>query len=657
MRALFVACAVIIAGCRGGCGKTPVPFKRGASDSQDVAADAPASEGVQFDDATRKVTLAKHEVERDSGSFRAALDWDLNADGADDAIAIATDADNHASFEAWLKPEEDEAPEKRTTIVLSKIDPSCILDSAALSRMTDELVLAKLDVSCAGEVPVPPPAAPPTAAPATAPAGEAPTVAPAEVPAAPAEAPPAPEPPPEPGVRTHTIRQYVVNANASPRVLLELAALPPADASDITPLALTITSQDQDADGHSDVLVTADIGSDDQKTSVPLVWLNRPSGLARERTEPERSLAALIKEPYQRAARDPVASLPAALGVLAAHRLLCHESGKARIWVDESAGLACGSSSAAGRAAVVQALALAKQEQLLAALEARAQMSSSSYRVEAADRERVNTALGTIRGQTNYTWERGPDLTPATGPNIRQPALGFASEDQLLLRGTTPTEFDLRTRAQAPNALAQNIVMTSPSGTVTVVDMVRDCTGRYLRLVPASSIVSGFVTGARGEDIALVSERPVPAGCVGGVKRPDRSGWTVLGWTATGVLLAQNSDVQLVPIDAEGKSAGPARMLSATEPAPALISAGALSRDGLRHALVTSEGVAIIERGAKPNTTLVRSPASCTGRVSEVAISPSGARVAMLCAGHVYWAHETPSPAVAATPSAPPAPR
>ena len=683
---LLLVCVVLgVTGCKNGCGKTPVPFKRGASNT---AADAStlqlATEGTSFEDQTRSIPLGEGSIERADGSFRAALEWDLNGDGASDAVVIATDPESRASFETWTKPDAERAPEKRSSVALLSTQAGCIVEQAGLGRLAADLVLAKLDVSCAGDA-VPPEGVPPAAASAPAP-GTAPSATPGAtstpVPGAPATAAPAqpgaapipntaapgsPPPaaaapnsltldlPPEPGTRARALHQFILTADANPRVLLHLAALPATDPSDTTSLDLTVSSQDEDADQHGDVLVTVNVASEGGTPhSVPLVWLNRPSGFARERTEPERSLTELVTPAYESAAKDPIAALPAALAALATHRALCHESGAARVWVDESAGLNCGPSVAAGRAAVIRALSVAKQQQLLAALDARAQLDDPAYKVEAADRERVRAAVAAIRGQTNYLWERGPDFSAANGPSVRLPGLGFASEEQLLLRGSLPIAYDVGTRASGPSPLAQGVVLTAPAGRIAIVDLVRDCAGRYLRLVPASSIVSGFVAGGRGVDVALASERPVAEGCTGGVRRPDRSGWSVLGWTTQGALLAQGGTLQLVPVDPDGKSAGPAKVLAPGEPAPPLLAPGALSQNGLRHALATSEGVAIIERGPKPSTTLIRSPPSCSGRIGDVAISPSGQRVAMSCSGRVYWAHETASTAAATPPAAHP---
>lgn len=659
VRTLLVACVVLGgSGCKDGC-KTPVPFKRGASNAAaDASAAQVATEGTPFEDQTRSITLGQSPVERADGSFRAALDWDLNGDGFADAVVVATDAESHATFETWTKPDAERVPEKRSSVALLSPQAGCILEQAGLTRLAADLIVAKLDVSCAGDA-MPVEGEPPSAsAPAQA-ATSAPDPAPPPPTAANAPSPSPPsgsefDLPPAPGTRARALHQFILTAETTPRVLLHLAALPATDPSDTTSLELAVSSQDQDSDGHGDVLVTANLATEGgDPRGVPLVWLNRPSGFARERTEPEHTLTELVAPAYTTAAKDPIAALPAALAVIATHRALCHESGAARIWVDESAGLGCGPSLAAGRAAVIRALGVAKQQLLLAALEARAELDDAAYKVEAADRERVRAAVAAIRGQTNYVWERGPDFTAANGPSVHLPGLAFASEDQLLLRAPVPLAYDLRTRASAPSSLAQGVVLGAPSGQIAIVDLVRDCAGRYLRLVPASSIVSGFVASGHGVDVALASERPVAEGCTGGVRRPDRSGWTVLGFTERGVLLAQGPSLQLVPVTADGKSAGPAKVLAPTEPAPPLTAPGALSQNGLRHALATSEGVAIIERGPQSSTTLIRSPASCTGRIGDVAISPSGQRVAMSCSGRVYWAHQTQPPQAPAPPAPP----
>ncbi|HKU42540.1 MAG TPA: hypothetical protein VJR89_30490 [Polyangiales bacterium] len=612
MRTWLLACVVWIAsGCQGGCGKTPVPFKRGPQPAAQTekAPELPA-QGTQYARLTRDIKLGESQLTRSDGAFRAAFDWDLGADGSPDLLVVATDERPQAALETWTKPESGAAT-KRATLPLTPIGAGCDVEQANLSRLGPELVLAVLDLVCVQD------AEPPVGTPTP--------------------SDPLNQPPPQPGTQTHALHQFVISgARAEPRLLLHLAVLPPSDPTDASAIKLTVASQDTDADQHSDVLVSAEIAAAGATTTVPLLWLNRPSGLARDRAEPERTLASLADPAFQNP--DPVAALPAAQQVLETHRVLCHESGAARLWVDESLGLACGASTAAGRAAVVRALALAKQQQLLPALQARNRLSGGEYRVEAADRERVNAAIATIRGQTSYVWERGPDVAMPNAPNVHLPALGFVSEDQLLVRPLGQI-YDLNTRAAQPSTLGTGMIMSSPSGQFAAIDVVRDCAGQYLRLVPSTAIVSGYVASGRGQDVALVAERAGTEGCADRTRRTDHSGWTVLGLTQQGALLAKGAELQLIPIDAEGKSAGPARVLAPGEAVSPLAAAGALTPNGLRYALATTEGVAVIDRGAQPGSSLIRTPASCTARIADVAISPSGQRFAMTCAGRVYWAH------------------
>jgi hypothetical protein len=631
VRTWLFACVVLTAsGCKGGCGsKTPVPFKRGPQPVEQ-AAQVPElpTQGTQYGRLTREITVGSNQLARSDGAFRVALDWDLAADGSPDLLVVATDERSQASLETWTKPASGEA-NKRAAIALTTLGAGCEVDQAGLSRLAPALVLGSLDVVCVED------AAPPDGTPT----------------------PPDPrdQAPPPPGTQTHALHQFVINAAENePRLLLHLAVMPPGDRSDASAIKLTVASQDKDGDAHGDVLVTANLttGAAAVTTSVPLLWLNRPSGLARDRAEPEQTLAGLANAAFQNTDADPLAALPAAEQVLDAHRALCHESGAARVWVDESLGLVCGPSAAAGRAAVVRALALAKQQQLLPALQARSRLSSPEYRVETADRERVNVAIAAIRGQTSYVWERGPDLPQPVGPSVRLPALGFVTEDQLLLRGAVAQTYDFNTRAATPSALNPSVVMNGPAARFAAVDLVRDCAGQYLRTVPPSAIVSGYVASRLGKDSALVPERAGTEGCADRTRRSDQSGWTVLGLSEQGALLAKGSELQLIPLDADGASAGPARMLSPSEPAPPLLAAGAIAQGGFRHALATSEGIAVIDRGPKPASTLIRTPASCTARIGDVAISPSGQRFAMTCAGRVYWAHAVETAAAPAAPAA-----
>lgn len=646
---LFLLCA--LAGSGACSSKTPVPFKREPAESTAAEAPAPAPDapaaGTSYEDATRQVNVETVEIARSEGSFRAVLPWPFDPatqpePGApeqrvDDprprprgALIVSTDARGRALLESWVP--EAGGLRARDTLPLLPVADGCKIEGAALSRIGPKLALAALELACA----TPPPEA------ANAKAAQA--------------ASPEPEPPPEPDSVRREQHSLVLNVDGSARKLVHLASLPPASASDALSLRLHVTAVDQDGDGYPDVHADAELTSGAEVLRVPLAWLNRSTGLSRERAEPETSLATLSEQAYQQAQTDPVAALPLAERVLAVHAALCQESGAARLLVDESVGLTCGASAAAGRAAVVRALGLAKKQQLMPALAARAQLDSPAYKVAPEDRERVLAAMGTIRGQTSFTWLRGPALSAPSAPRVRMPALGFSAEEQLILRGPVAQSYDLRTRSATPTSSAQGVVMSHPNGQYAVVDLLADCDSRYLRVVPAGAIVSGYVAAASGKDVSLGKDQANRPGCSARTRRSDSSGTVVLGLSTEGAVVVQGMTARVIPLDAQGGSAGPPRTLSDREPVPALFAPGALSSDGLRHAVATSEGVALVERGVTPSTTLVRSPASCTGRISDVALSPSGQRIAMLCSGTVYWAEPTaPTSASAQAPNTPPA--
>jgi hypothetical protein len=644
----WAACSASMGACSS---KTPVPFKRepaesSAADAPGPAPDAPTS-GTSYDDATRRVSLEAVEITRSQGSFRAVLPWsfepsaqptpsDQPAPSAPQpgALVVSTDERGAALLESWV-PGPEGLRTRDTAPLLATAD-GCKIASAALGRLGPKLALATLELACAS--------LPPARANAKGAPGAADTPA------------PEPEAPPEPESVRREHHSLVLTVEGATRTLVHLASLPPASADDMLSLTLHVTGVDQDHDGYPDVHADAELSTGGEALHVPLAWLNRPSGLSRERAEPETTLATLAEQAYQQAQSDPVAALPLAERVLAVHAALCQESGGARLLVDESVGLTCGASAAAGRAAVVQTLALAKKQQLMPALAARARLDSPAYKVAPADRERVLAAMGTIRGQTSFTWQRGPALSTPSAPRVRLPALAFSAEEQLILRGALAQSYDLRTRSAAPTSAPQGVVMSHPNGHYAVVDLLADCDGRYLRVVPAGAIVSGYVAATSGKDVSLGEGHENLPGCSARARRSDTSGSVVLGLSAEGAIVVQGMTVRVVPLDAQGGGAGPVRTLSGRDPVPALLAPGALSSDGRRHAVVTSEGVALVERGVSPSTTLVRSPASCTGRISDVALSPSGQRIAMLCNGTVYWAEPTAATSASAlTPNTPPA--
>ena len=89
----------------------------------------------------------------------------------------------------------------------------------------------------------------------------------------------------ETGKRTN---YWLVTIEAQPRVRERITVLPPNDRS-TAPIELELGVEDRDADGYDDVVANVRIGD----TDVPLAWLNRPGGFARDASQPEATLREL----------------------------------------------------------------------------------------------------------------------------------------------------------------------------------------------------------------------------------------------------------------------------------------------------------------------------------------------------------------------------
>jgi hypothetical protein len=462
-------------------------------------------------------------------------------------------------------------------------------------------------------------------------------------------------PPPEPRVAFALTQLFVFTLSKAPQLQLKLAA--DFGANEPVSSELQIASSDLDGDQVADVQVILPLraataekppqpSAADQAEQPPgltLSWLSRSTGLAREHQQPEQSLQSWAEQAQAMLAKKPKEAAALALQTLALHRLLCRESGGARLWIDDSRGIACGASAAGGRALAVSAIANAKQQELLPALDARAQLQKSAFTLDKKTRDAVNQAIGQIRGDTGYTWYMGPNFRAGSSPNLRLPAIAFSDENTLLLRGPTPQTYDLQTRALTVTGVAAGLLATDSTRRIALTDIVRGCDGLHVRIVPAAQVVSGVVTGAAiSEPLLQPDGGPEGVGFTNtGRLRSDRGGFELLGLSLQGALFAHGKHLWLLPLKPDGAAAAPAREIKPGEGISPLLTPGALDPSARYMALATSEGVALIDR-AKDSARLIRTPPSCAGgTVSDAVLSPSATKVAMLCAGRIYVAEPT----------------
>jgi hypothetical protein len=644
-----LSCACACAACHGCNDKTPVPFKRNSAVLQPADAPQPSLPSAptaptapslpSFADGTQQITLDGASLQRTAGSFRAALGLDLDGDGQRDALLLATDAQGRPVIEI-VRREQAQWSTQLTTLALLSDAATCSITSASLEALGTEAVLASLEASC----------------------DRAPSTAPSSAPAPPAQAAqaaPAAPPEPKPGTNAaataHGVSSYrfVVSTEAAPRLLLSLTTRAPAEAGASAALKLALSTEDHDGDDHADLRADVEVALPQASTplQIHLSWLNRPSGLARDLAEPEQTLSSLATEAQKLLPQKPALALPIAEQALTLHRALCREAGAALLQVDGQAGLPCGASAAAGKAAAVRTIALAKTNQLFAALDAVAALDSTAYRIEASLRKRAARALGDFPGDTRYVWQLGPALRAPEAPNVRLPAVAFVDQDHLLLRGVLAQSYELASHSVTPSGAPTSLLVVDARNRFAITEITSKCDGDHLVITPAEQIVAGVVAGRSTQEPLIAAASDETGGtCTTAAAKPLSRRSRVLGLSAQGAVVASGSVLYLVPLTDAGAADGEPRVLADSEPAPQLLAAGALSADGHRYALAVSEGVALVVRGGSPAATLIRPPASCGGPISDIALSPLGDRVAMICAGHVYIAQQ---PSAAGEPTAP----
>lgn len=639
---IWLLCSVWVwtSACHGCNQKTPVPFKRAAPDAGAAhkpdagAAAAQASpEAVVYPDDTHQITIGERHIERGAALIHASLTRDLDRkqgsprpDDQSEVMLLTSSESGDAMLE--LIGAGAALPMKQLPLKPAPIGSHCRMAAGKLSTLgsePSELGLASVIFMCEAQ-----PAAGPVTAAAT-PDGAA--ISPLDL------------PPPEPREAFTLTQHYIFTLSKSPQLQLKLSADWSADEP-VSP-DLQISSSDLDGDQLADVQVTFPVqGADAPEQAAPsltLSWLSRSSGLAREQQQPESSLASWAQQATDMLAKQPKEAAALASETLALHRLLCRESGRARLWIDDARGISCGASAAAGRALATSAIAHARMQQLLPALDARVELQKSAVTLDKRTRDQVNKAIGSIRGDTGYNWYQGPMLRPASAPNLRLPALGFVDDSTLLLRGPVTLSFDLATRTLTPASAPAGLLATDVTRQYALTDIVRGCDGLHVRVAQASGVVGGVVTGAPvSEPLLLPEAGPEAANCTSnGRKRSERGGFELLGMNSEGALLAHGKHLWLLPLDARGNASAQARELKPTDRVAPLLTPGALDPSARFMALATTEGVALIDR-AQDSARLIRTPASCAGGpVSDAVLSPSATKVAMLCSGRVYFAEPT----------------
>ena len=401
---------------------------------------------------------------------------------------------------------------------------------------------------------------------------------------------------------------------------------------------VTFVAADRDDDGNPDLLVEAQVGD----ARATLTFRSTASGMARDRGAPEDAIAQLADEARAAIRRNPDTALSKADAALGLYRALCAESEAPRLTLGSNRGIPCGNSVGALRARAVLVAAHARAGHVLEALTYAEALRG--VRLREAERRLADDALATLTASTPEP-HVSVEARPLDDRSVRRSSLAFADEEHVLLLGSAPQNVSLADGVASP-AFEIDTRIVDPSGRLVLRAIERRCDGTVLVVAPLSSssldspVLDGPVLDGH---TALFAPRPTPAGVacpeMTAALRADDGGYVPLGWAPQGVLVAHLGELMLVPLDLRGELAGSASVLPLDAPAPAPVLPGAATNDVGHYALLTDHGILVMHRGSEGASVLVRPTGFVRqGTAIDVAISPSGRRVAWIQEDHLRWA-------------------
>jgi hypothetical protein len=413
----------------------------------------------------------------------------------------------------------------------------------------------------------------------------------------------------EDGPRTNV---WVLTVEAQPRVRERITVLPPNEQS-TAPIMLEVGAEDRDEDGYEDVVVDLKVG----EVEIPLAWLNRPGGFARDASQPEAALRLLADDAWAFLDSDRVGSEKRARGVLDAFTALCRESGSARIGLTGTQGIQCRQSPSTSRAAAVAMAAAVRRGAFVQALELQRWWNNDATQPTPEERALVQIAWQKAKASARASWRVLARQSATT-------SLYFTDDDTLVIDAFTPTSVKLSTGEVATLSKSSLVPpVRSPSGRFAVRSVRATCAGFEAEVGPV---------GAKRTHRVSIQRRAATSPCRTPIDRPaSLSEWGVLGWAPQGLVAGSGDLLRVVPLDELGKSAGRPIDLHVGSPLPAPIRGARITPDGGRYVIPHPEGV-VVRDWRKSGSGLWLRPAdwnAVPGELRALAISPDGKRIAL----------------------------
>lgn len=574
-----------------------VPFKLGTGEAKKAQDDAPSSpaiqEGLEPQSATYAPPIDQPVLDGQVLALtvvRATLLADLDNDGDRDALALLDNAEQKLELHVALREAHGFAEARRVSSFAVPLAEGCAVEQARIEALSATKAVATVTSSC-GEPAVPGPTS------------------------------------------------YVFLAlERAPRVYERLELPTRADGS--MPLALAFESADRDDDRHDDVvlaftLLASEGGEPRASEALKVTLFDRPNGLVRDAREPETTLSAWASAALALAARSPDEAAVRAREVLAMRRALCREAEKPLLRSGDAPGFVCGRGKSSHDAALALVLAEAKKKRVEEAFSAYRALLRADPKPDEKALERAHAALRTLPAEPGVTLRQGPLVELSNAPSVTLPRARFIDENTLFVRRASPVLVAFESAAELPAQEPADDLVRDPSGQLAVTAIERSCAGYVLRIERRPAPTPSYLR-APPVSTPLLMPLQSPPGCtvLPEAARRDDGGFRVLGWAPQGVVVVRGAERVLVPLDLEGKPAGDPRSLERGTPAPAPLPLGAALVDGSLHAEATPFGVLVYHA---QGVSLLRPEGydSAATNPTEVAVSPSGKRVAVVSGGRV----------------------
>lgn len=514
-------------------------------------------EGTRFQANQVEVPVGEAALVLSTGYALTALELDLDGTEPTEAIVISTDGQEVAAQVAT----QQGLTVASKPIASFLVPDDCSDPAAEIRQLSDSLVVARIEHDC------------------------------------------------DAGQRTSL---WILTIEAQPRVRERITVLPPNAASS-APIEVALTVTDRDGDRYEDLVANVRI----EERDVPLVWLNRPGGFARDVSEPEATLRLLADDAWAFADSDLDGSAKRAHQVLAAFVAMCRESGSARIGLGGVQGVQCDRSPAAARAVSVATVAAIRRGMFVEALQLQRWWSHGVMQPTAEERALVQDAWKKAKASANASW-RLVDRESAAAD------LYFRDADTLVIDGFAPRSVALasgeKRRLSTDEATPP---VRNPDGRFAVRDVRVTCAGFEAEIGPV---------GGKRTHRVLIDRRPGSTPCQVPVDRPATVfEWAILGWAPQGLLAASGDRLRIIPLNEDAKAAGRPVDLDPGNPLPAPVRGARITPKGARYVIPHPEGIVVRDwRGGGTGRWL--RPAdwnAVPGELRAVAISPNGRHVAL----------------------------